>query len=79
MHDRSAGSRTGRSAADGDGGGRAVSGEDAADAKADDEDVVRAGDWRMIDDYCARPSRSSWTTGDPLRCRARSCGHFHMD
>ena len=77
MHDRSAGSRTGRSAADGDGGGRAVSGEGAADAKAGDED--EAGDWRMIDDYCARPSRSSWTTGDPLRCRARSCGHFHMD
>ena len=80
MRGRSAGSRTARCrpAAGGGDGGRAVSGEDA-DEKAGDEDAVRAGDLRMINDYCAGPSRPNWTTGDPLRFRARSCGHFHMD
>ena len=56
-----------------------MSGEDAGDEKAGDEDAVRAGDLRMINDYCGGPSRPNWTTGDPLRFRARSCGHFHMD
>ena len=79
MRGRSARTVRCRSAADDGDEGRAVSGEDAGDEKAGDEDAVRAGDLRMINDYCGGPSRPNWTTGDPLRFRARSCGHFHMD